>query len=377
MFAEFDKDVESLAFEAYLSERNRIELKVTKPPDETVVTLPADSRWSIMELRTAVAKIYNMDVENTKIYKGYGKISEVKNSSCTLAQSHIFNGQQISVTDGKATPAGFFSVSFSLYTPRDHKAGIVPLPREEDYSLDAFNQNADPEKEANGSYDWNNLDSSYEFRTLESKIIENEYSHNYGSMGNNNDGYELADGYEKGYTDTDDGDGDNLDAMSNEGVADSAECFSANDEDMPILLDSEGNVAEFAYESFEVGHADTREYQKSGTNETDVIIDATHCEDDSRYNYSGNGQEAVSYAVEGVNKLDSIVETVAMKVGDVVDKNIYTERTAKVVPSTVPDDLFDVSIAAPVAAASLTSTNLLMDDNIDPSDFGERMVTIL
>jgi len=124
--------------EAFLSHRNKLDLKIIKSADVPVEkTISVDGRISVAQLRQVIAReCFNMSSgEDVRVFKQHSKGAELKDGTQTLIDLGLFNGINISAAIGKVTPAGFFSVCFMKY--------IAPVVRTVLHQLPDLS-NADP-----------------------------------------------------------------------------------------------------------------------------------------------------------------------------------------------------------------------------------------
>jgi len=355
-----DREVESIAFEAYLHDRNKVELKVNKPPDsEFNYVVHADSRWTISELRSAIGKTLELDPCNLRLFKGVSSGSEIKECHTTIYGNNIYTGQCISVSMGKPTPVGFFSLSFSLFSAADYKPQIVPLPSvldingglndvcltADDFQVDWSDENAVYNFPGYDSGTTVNKSNNYnDYPYVEGKATFDEEYENIPSLINLTTGMEEDVALD-----------DNFDAMSNEGVADSAECFStaAGDDASAPDYSSFANVFDSTHEiSSIVNEMEYSSYNYCSTN-ADVSDTNTHtkaavdCNDDSVK--ADLSKPAESYCI--ASPADVYL--------DLPDVSIPCAPN-HIVEATVVDDV--------------PSKSLIADETIEPSDFGERKV---
>ena len=397
--------MESLAFEAYLSKRHHMELKVNKPPDAAVTSVQADSRWTLTELRAAIAKVYELDPNNIKMYRGYGQTTnqEIKENHSTIALSNIYSGQQISVTVGKATPAGFYPLTFVLFTPKDHKSRLVPFPKEEATDKPMI-ELSDPDKVSteNSNYYWNEAESSYSFGQVAEK--EN-YEWGFDQYYEGDPAFDAVDPEMPGlipaqevysaqceeFVNTDVLlEDDNLDTMSNEGVADSAECFSAVAEDDMVMHDD--GCGNFSSLKGEINSSErTESYRTFGPDSsTQETIDGCDSYNHSSYNYSYPNESCDLQAAIAASTSDSQVVSVQGQTEEFHQSTAVADaypvlEVSHEVSSTV-DSKLPATAPADVISSDTTHIRSVFDDdygmerfdrtddNIDPSDFGERMV---
>lgn len=104
--------------EAFLSHRNKLDLKIIKSADVSMEkTISVDGRISVAQLRQIIAReCFNMSSgEDVRVFKQHCKGAELKDGTQTLIDLGLFNGINISAAIGKVTPAGFFSVCFMKY----------------------------------------------------------------------------------------------------------------------------------------------------------------------------------------------------------------------------------------------------------------------
>eukprot|EP00981_Chlorochromonas_danica_P009769 scaffold2815_cov180-Ochromonas_danica.AAC.4 len=83
---------ESLAFQAFLFQRNRMELRCAGPNDPVSFdhNILADGRWTVARLRETVANYFHLPVERTRIFKQSVHGVELKDNSQILSyQDHV------------------------------------------------------------------------------------------------------------------------------------------------------------------------------------------------------------------------------------------------------------------------------------------------
>lgn len=394
--------MDSLAFEAYLSQRHQVELKVSKPPDDEVTTILADSRWTLTELRTAVAKLYELDPSNTRLHRGYGHTNgqEIKDNHSTIALINLYTGHHISVSVGKATPAGFFNIAFVLFAPKDRKSQLVALPKEEGVEEPPVVELSDPDKVKEGSaYYWNDVDANYSFGIAAEK--ENHaWQYEDGEAATDADDAQMPAliseeeaqqaEYEAFVRDEVLLEDDNMDTMSNEGVADSAECFSAvAEDDMVMLDDGYGNLSSLKEE---INSSErTESYRTFGPDCTQVMVDDGGSNNNGSYSYSNlDDDHDLQAAIAASNSHYASMQ------GLVVDSH---PSSSSVVAVADAYPLMEVSADAKLPATDTATAPADVicsdthipsvfdddyglkpldrpDDNVDPSDFGERMVCV-
>lgn len=120
---------ESLAFEAYLNQRNRLEIKYNMPPSETFdFSMFVDARWKVQDLRQKLADELKIPVDKCRLFKLNSKSLELKDGDSTLTTNGVYNGISIAVAIGKATRAGYYPLSLSLFEAVDTALGVKYLP---------------------------------------------------------------------------------------------------------------------------------------------------------------------------------------------------------------------------------------------------------
>jgi hypothetical protein len=159
---------ESLAYQAFLNVRNRMEIRYIIPTltdnnnssstctggsGSTAVASPSavtpssssssssssvspshecilivDARWKIQDLRLKIAEECHIPVENCRLFKMSIKGQELKDSETTLSNNGIYNGLTIAVALGRVTKAGFYLLNITLYNSKDINVGVKYLP---------------------------------------------------------------------------------------------------------------------------------------------------------------------------------------------------------------------------------------------------------
>lgn len=117
--------------EAFLSHRNKLELKIVKSADVSMEkTISVDGRISVAQLRQVIAReCFDMPSgEDVRVFKQHCKGVELKDGTQTLIDHGLFNGINISAAIGKVTPAGFFSVTFMKYIAPVVRTVLNQLP---------------------------------------------------------------------------------------------------------------------------------------------------------------------------------------------------------------------------------------------------------
>ena len=128
---------DSPAFEAYLTKRSTIDVKINKPPNASFEhSLSIDARWSIQHLRAVVAKKLGFQPEELRMFKQSLRGQELKDGDTTVAASSVYSGMSLAVSLGSATPAGHYNLTFVEYKAPDLRPGVMLLlevgPEEEE-----------------------------------------------------------------------------------------------------------------------------------------------------------------------------------------------------------------------------------------------------
>jgi hypothetical protein len=123
------KQPDSLAFEAYLTLRNRIEIRFNRPPDSNFnETLYIDSRSKIQDLRAKIAEAIGISVEKCRLFKLNTRGQELKDSDTSLSNNGVYNTLSIAVSIGNVTRAGYYPLALTMYEATDQIVGVNYLP---------------------------------------------------------------------------------------------------------------------------------------------------------------------------------------------------------------------------------------------------------
>lgn len=124
------------AFEAFLNLRNRIDIRVNRPPEDSFGhTLTVDLRWAVQELRAFVAEKLDLVDQELRLFKQSATGQELRDGPQTLAQAGVYNSMGLAVRLGKATPLGYFNVQFVEFVAKN-SIGVVELPElEPEYEI--------------------------------------------------------------------------------------------------------------------------------------------------------------------------------------------------------------------------------------------------
>ena len=132
---------DSKALQAYVNQRNRIEIRVSYPTSDSIHTtgellMNVDCRWKVEELRARIVKeLQNAvfpsrvtAVDKCRLYKNSAKGTEIKDGDLSLAQIGLYTGIVIFVAEGDITPAGMFQLHVLEYVAKDVLVGVMQLP---------------------------------------------------------------------------------------------------------------------------------------------------------------------------------------------------------------------------------------------------------
>lgn len=122
--------VKSLAFQAFVDGRNRLEIKCSLPHDTIAFDqlIRADGRWTVQELRKHIADTFALPLDKIRLFKQSVRGAELKDSDLTLSANSIYNGMCMAVSLGMVVPIGYYQVKLSKFTAAGYIAGVKLLP---------------------------------------------------------------------------------------------------------------------------------------------------------------------------------------------------------------------------------------------------------
>eukprot|EP01038_Epipyxis_sp_PR26KG_P004865 gene4865-6816_t len=390
---------ESLAFEMYIHGRNRIELRVNKPPSEEFdQIITADCRWTVSELRKVIAKELGLNADEIRLFKASLRGQELKDGEQALTVNGIYTNMNIGVSIGKATPFGFNSIFFFHYKPIDHRPGVRALPilptdDEEDLKEEVVVDKMDDV--TSSLHNSNEIESDDLYST---EVRNNYHNINYNSPVNvdevhNNEPVPVTiiprqnddinfDITENRMVDNDYNHDQNeeYETMSNEGVVDANEilsnfgdnfdgfCTPINGSDYGDQLIMSSNANE-EFDPFQLSD------QNNVNTFNNNIIQSSELNDECD---SITNEIATSRAIAVVEDVDQLVDIIPTTTATVVNtRNLNMNERAYSPNSIIFNELDRNSLKDKLLVLTQdkeVATSLQTDDSIVPSNFGELMV---
>ena len=332
---------ESRAYEAFLDARNCLEVRVNKPPEgEFSQALKVDLRWDMPRLRSEIARSLGLEGEELRVFKQSLRGQELRDGTCSLAASGIYNNICLAVSIGKVTPVGFYNIILLEYVAPDVRAGVVYLPDLEPEVEEVVGDVAAPALLSDISAEGLTEDDHAQV-TVKTGVDDKEFPGQ--SLYPDDEFYadynaELDAALERG-----------SDVGSNQGVADADE-LQQMDDDLDAFTDCNDSVggsegagaaAMVVVDAVSVADADNAVGTAIALSSADASFDK--CAAEVAMNFSNSSQETMKSAVTAVPLLDVLLD----------------------------------SSSEPSSAPVHSPTDFPAQESIVPSDFGEKLVRFI